>query len=161
LNKFDKKSEQFVAYTTKDGLPDNTVYGILSDDHGNLWLSTNKGICKFTPPPSEKQRAVCRNYNMSDGLPGDEHYYNTCVKGDDGTLFFASTAGLVSFKPDELADNTFIPPVVITEFSVLNKPVVPNDSTGILKFPADETKEINLSSRQNVFSFTFSALSYV
>ncbi len=41
LNRFDKKSERFVAYTTKDGLPDNTVYGILSDDHGNIWLSTN------------------------------------------------------------------------------------------------------------------------
>jgi len=161
LNKFDKMSERFVAYTTKDGLPDNTVCGILSDDNGNLWLSTNKGICKFTAPSSENNRVICRNYNMSDGLPGDEHYFNTCVKGDNGTLYFASTAGLVAFNPDELTDNTFIPHVVITEFKVLNKSVVPNDSTGILKLPADETKEIKLSYRQNVFSFTFAALSYV
>jgi len=161
LNKFDKKTERFVAYTTKDGLPDNTVYGILSDNNGNLWLSTNKGICKFTPASSEKNKVVCRNYNMSDGLPGDEHNFNTCVKGDDGTLYFAGIAGLVAFKPDELTDNTFIPPVVITEFSVLNKTVTPNDSTGILKLPADESKEIKLTYQQNIFSFTFSALSYV
>lgn len=161
LNRFDKETEHFVAFTTKDGLPDNTVVGILNDDHGNLWLSTNKGICKFTPPSSEKNKVVCRNYNMSDGLPADEFYYNTCVKGDDGALYFASTAGLVAFKPDELKENSFIPPVVITDFNVLNKSVLQNDSTGILKLPADETTEIRLSYRQNVFSFTFSALSFV
>jgi ligand-binding sensor domain-containing protein/two-component sensor histidine kinase len=161
LNRFDKMSEQFVTYTKNDGLPDNSIYGITSDDRGNLWVSTNKGICKFTPPSSENNKPVCHNYNMSDGLPGDEHYHNSCVKGNDGTLYFASSAGLVVFKPDDLTDNDFIPPVVITDFSVLNKPVAPNDSTGILKLPADETKEIKLSYRQNVFSFTFSALSYV
>jgi len=161
LNRFDKRSERFIAYTTIDGLPDNTVYGILNDNNGNLWLSTNKGICKFTPPSSENNKIACRNYNMSDGLPGNEHYLNTCVNGDDGTLYFASTAGLIAFKPAELTDNSFIPPIVITEFSVLNKVVTPNDSTGILKLPADETKEIKLSYRQNVFSFSFSALNYV
>lgn len=161
LNMFDKKSDRFVAYTTKDGLPDNTVYGILPDDRGSLWLSTNKGICKFTPLSSENNKVACRNYNMSDGLPGDEHNFNSCVKGDDGTLYFAGTAGLVAFKPDELTDNPFIPPVVITGFSVLNKAVTPKDSTRILKLPADETKEIKLSYRRNIFAFSFAALSYV
>ena len=161
LNEFDKKSEQFVSYTSKDGLPDNSIYGILSDDHGNLWLSTNKGLCKFTPPDSKNKTAVCRNYNQSDGLPGDEFYYNTCVKGDDGTLYFASTGGFIAFKPDDLTDNQFIPPVLITDLSVLNKSISANDSTGILKLPADEAKEITLAYKQNNFSFTFSALSYV
>lgn len=161
LNVFDKKSEQFVAYTTKDGLPDNSIKGILNDDHGNLWLSSNKGICKFTPPSAENKKAVCRNYNMSDGLPGDEYGYNTCAKGDDGILYFASSAGLVAINPDDLKDNEFIPPVAITDFSVFNKPILPNDSTGILNLFPDETKEIKISYLQNVFSFTFSALSYV
>ncbi len=161
LNEFDKKSEQFISYTTKDGLPDNSVYGIINDDHGNLWLSTNKGLCKFTPPSVTNGKAVCRNYDMSDGLPGNEFNYKTCVKGNDGTLYFASTKGLVAFNPAELKDNQFIPPVVITDLSVFNKLILPNDSTGILKFPVDETKEITLSYNQNDFSFTFSALSYM
>ncbi len=38
---------------------------------------------------------------------------------------------------------------------------MPNDSTGILKLPADETKEIKLSYKQNVFAFTFTALNYI
>jgi ligand-binding sensor domain-containing protein len=145
LNEFDKKSEQFISFTTENGLPDNSIYGILNDDHGNLWLSTNKGLCKFTPPYVTNGKAVCRNYDMSDGLPGNEYNYKTCVKGNDGRLYFASTKGLVAFNPAELKDNQFIPPVVITDFSVFNKLILPNDSTGILKLPADETKQIKLS----------------
>ena len=50
LNEFDIKTELFSVYTVKDGLPGNTIYGILDDDQGNLWLSTNKGLSKFTLP---------------------------------------------------------------------------------------------------------------
>ena len=161
LNEFDKKSGQFISFTMKDGLPDNSILGILADDEGKLWLSTNKGICKFTPASGQSKKVSCRNYDKGDGLPSDEFYYNTSVKGDDGTFYFGSNAGLVAFKPDELKDNPFIPPVVITDFSVFNKSITSNDSSGILKLPADETKEITLSYKQNVFSFAFSALNYV
>jgi ligand-binding sensor domain-containing protein/two-component sensor histidine kinase len=161
LNGFNKKTGQFVSYTTKDGLPDNSIYGILKDDQGNLWLSTYKGICRFTPPTFSNSKAVCRTYDMSDGLPGNESFLTTCVKGNDGTLYFAPIGGLVAFKPGNLKDNSFVPPVVITDFSVFNKSILPNDSTGILKLPVDETKEIKLSYKQNNFSFTFAALSYV
>lgn len=50
---------------------------------------------------------------------------------------------------------------MITDLSVFNKPVLPNDSTGLLKVPVDETKEIKLSYKQNVFAFGFTALNYV
>ncbi len=161
LNEYDRNTEKFVSYTMKDGLPDNSVVGILPDDHGNLWLSTNSGICKFTVPSSENRKAIFRNYDMRDGLPGNEFYCNTFVKDNDGNLYFGSNAGLVVFKPNEFKDNLYVPPVVITDFSVFNKSVLPNDSTRVLNFPADETKEIKLSYEQNNFSFTFSALSYI
>lgn len=50
LNRFNKNTKQFLAYTIKDGLPDNSISNILADGKGNLWLSSDKGICKFTPP---------------------------------------------------------------------------------------------------------------
>jgi len=161
LSLFDKKSQQFIAFTVKDGLPDNSIRGILSDGLGNLWLSSNKGICKFTPPSPEIKKPVCRNYNMSDGLPGDEFGFNASVKSDDGILYFAGSAGLVGFDPEDLKDNPYIPPVAITDFSIFNKSILPGDSTGILPIFPDEAKVIELSYRQNAFSFTFSALSYI
>ena len=93
LNRFDKKTEQFVWYTVKDGLPDNSVRGIVADGNGNLWLSTEKGICKFTPPSIENRKVVCRNYDKSDGLPSQEFAHS--IKGNDGTLYFLCKAGIV------------------------------------------------------------------
>ena len=44
-----KKTLKCEVYSLKEGLPDNTIYSILSDHSGNLWLGTNKGICRFNP----------------------------------------------------------------------------------------------------------------
>lgn len=44
LNRLDKTTGDFSHLTTKDGLPDDVVYGILTDAAGNIWGSTNKGI---------------------------------------------------------------------------------------------------------------------
>ena len=49
LNRFDLKTEKFVHIGEKDGLPNNVVYGILSDEEGNLWMSTNRGIAWYNP----------------------------------------------------------------------------------------------------------------
>ena len=40
-------SLSFSHYGVEDGLPDEVVYGILPDDHGNLWMSTNRGLSVF------------------------------------------------------------------------------------------------------------------
>ncbi len=47
LNYFDFSSKTFRSYQVSDGLPDNTITGILEDNHGNLWLITNNGLSKF------------------------------------------------------------------------------------------------------------------
>ena len=38
LNRLDLRDYSFIHYTDKDGLPNNVIYGILSDNSGNLWL---------------------------------------------------------------------------------------------------------------------------
>lgn len=77
----------------EDGLPDDTVYGILQDDEGTLWMSSNSGLIRTDPQ--------CRsfvNYTMADGLPTNRFNYNACRKiGSD--LFFGSTDGVVIVRP--------------------------------------------------------------
>ncbi len=53
----------FRNYSPADGLPDGTVWGILSDAAGRLWLSTNGGLSRFDPAAE-----TFKNFDTSHGL---------------------------------------------------------------------------------------------
>lgn len=159
LTKFDPRKEIFINYTESDGLPNNVIYGILEDDGGNLWLSTNKGISKFAP-----QTEIFKNYDVSDGLQSNEFYGGSYHKSQDGWMYFGGINGFNAFYPKNVRENPHIPSVVITDFQIFNKSVPIGemaDGRTILKKSITETNEIELSYKDNVFSFEFAALHYV
>jgi anti-sigma regulatory factor (Ser/Thr protein kinase) len=41
------QSTQTIYYTTKDGLPSNSIYKTVIDNHGFLWIATENGLTKF------------------------------------------------------------------------------------------------------------------
>lgn len=135
-------------FTEKQGLSNNVVYAILPDSSGNLWLSTNKGISEF-----DIRDETFKNYYLSDGLPSDEFNSGSYYSSADGKLYFGSINGFVSFYPDEIKDNEYLPPVAITSFKVFDKPYFDK-----LIFPDDETIELSYS--DNFFSFEFAALDF-
>lgn len=155
LNYFDRQKQTFKSYTEKDGLASNVVFAILKDRKNNLWLSTNKGISCFSLK-TEK----FRNYDISDGLQGNEFRYNSRFQTSDGQMFFGGVNGFSSFYPEQLRDNKFVPPVYITDLQIFNKEVVPGDSSDILPNHISETKVITLSHKQSVFTLEFAALNY-
>ena len=162
-------SVTFIHYTEADGLPNNFIYGILEDDEGNLWLSTNKGISHFSP-----ETETFKNYDFPDGLQSNEFNRNAFYKSRQGELFFGGIKGLNHFFPRQIKDNPYIPPVVITDFKIFNKSVSPNmvpmkggssksigaRSVWPLQKDITETKDIRLSYADKVFSFAFVALDY-
>ncbi|CAN5208413.1 sensor histidine kinase [soil metagenome] len=146
----DPETEDFTAYTEKEGLPSNSVHRLEQDEEGYLWLSTNKGMCRFDPVTKKVDK-----FDFSDGLQGNQFatgYVNvgSSFKGKDGTLYFGGSEGFTSFHPRNIQLNTNIPPVVITQFSLFDKPV-----PGLHEAP-----EVTLKYNENVFSFEFSALNF-
>jgi ligand-binding sensor domain-containing protein/two-component sensor histidine kinase len=107
------KDYKFTNYSEKDGLPNDVIYGILGDDLGNLWLSTNNGLSKF-----ESAKRSFKNYYISDGLQSNQFFWGAFEKTKDGELFFGSIKGLNSFYPKDIVENEFIPPVYITKFEI-------------------------------------------
>lgn len=159
LNRFDPESQGFTCYTTAQGLPNNVIYNILEDSEGYLWLSTNKGLCRFEP-----KTGACFNYDQGDGLQSNEFNYNAVYKSKKGELFFGGVNGFNSFFPKIISPNPYIPPVVITDFYLFNKPVPIGkgpDGRIILGKSITGTRTLRLRHSDNFFSFRFAALNYI
>ncbi|MFC2112584.1 two-component regulator propeller domain-containing protein [Bacteroidota bacterium] len=161
LDLFDENNEIFHVYKESDGLPDNCIFGILEDDHGNLWLSTRKGICKVVLEDGIGPGLITsvQSYRKEDGLQGDIFYENTCYKTDEGWMIFGGIHGFTSFHPDSIKRNEYIPPVYITDV-LINKESVFSSDHSFLDTGLYETNSIELTHRQNFLAFEYVALNF-
>jgi len=151
---FDKKNKTFQTYTQQDGLPSNHICSIQEDNRGNLWISTIKGLSKFNP-----NTKTFKNHFKENGLQSNLFNYASC-KTSSGEMFFGGINGVTAFYPEKIRDNTYIPPVHITDFKISNQPVQIGGENVILNKHISETQKIKLSYKHSVFSFTFAALNY-
>lgn len=156
LNYFDEQKQQFSSFTVDDGLPGNIVYGILEDNSGYIWLSTNNGLTRFDP-----KEKIFRNFDNDDGLPGDEYNYNSYYKTRNGELFFGGKNGLISFDPEQIATNIFKPNVKFTGLRLFNRQIQISDDSKLLSENINTVKEIKLKHNQKIITFEFSALNFV
>jgi serine phosphatase RsbU (regulator of sigma subunit)/ligand-binding sensor domain-containing protein len=155
LSRFDPKTEQFTVYTENNsGLSNNAVYATLPDDHGNLWLSTNAGVCKFNP-----QLNTFKTYDVDDGLQSREFNGQAYFKSPSGEMFFGGIIGLNAFHPDSVKDNPIAPQLALTDFKLFNEPVAIGGNSPLKKH-ISETDSIALAYWQNDISFEFVALHY-
>jgi PAS domain S-box-containing protein len=156
LVRFDRDSGKFTIYDERDGLPATSIHGILEDRNGNLWVSTLGGLSLFNP-----RARTFTNYRETDGLAGDAFEgYSAACQSRRGQMFFGSKSGLTSFWPEQMLEKPYIPPVVLTGFSLHNLPVAPGPGSTLAK-SITFTPSLTLSHEQNIFSFEFAALSYV
>ena len=142
LHRYDSLTDTFTYYTMHDGLPTNHIESIIEDKRGYLWMGTNQGLSRFNP-----KTETFLNFDISDGLPANQ-FRGGSVYSRNGKLMFGSINGFVIFDPDSIQKNTFIPPVYITKFHVMEEErEVP-------------TSNIELPYDQNFLSFDFVALNY-
>ncbi len=153
LNRWERSDREahigyFKRYRERDGLPDLAIYGILEDDSGYIWLSTNRGISKLDP-----QKEVFKNYDKSHGLQDHEFNIGAYYKNPGGEMFFGGINGFNAFHPSAIRDNPNVPPLVLTGFYKFNRLVD-------LGKPISLLDEIELTYEDNFISFEFAALDY-
>jgi serine phosphatase RsbU (regulator of sigma subunit)/streptogramin lyase len=154
LNRLDRRTGTFRVYREKDGLANDMVFGILEDERGNLWMSTNKGVSRLDP-----SRSSFRTYTYADGLQGDEFNQGASARNPrTGEIFFGGANGFTVFRPGDVKDNPYVPPVVFSAFSRYNT----DDAEGkpIVEKGIDARKHIVLSYKDNVANIEFAALSF-
>jgi len=147
ISNFNKGDSLFTCYNTSHGLPSNIIYDIMKDAKGNLWFSTGGGLAMKNPDDGAKETFI-----IIDELQGKEFNIKAVFRNDDGEMFFGGIEGMVSFYPDSLKDNTYIPPVKITSFE--------KETGGIRQKMNVYNEEMILSYRDYSFTIEFSALEF-
>jgi signal transduction histidine kinase/CheY-like chemotaxis protein/AraC-like DNA-binding protein/streptogramin lyase len=159
LNRLNKITGDFFHFTSKDGLPDDVVYGLLPDDAGNLWGSTNRGIfCLLPTKEKDSIRWQTRNFTRANGLQDDEFNTNAYTKLPNGLLAFGGVNGLNIFDPKEALSAGFTPRVFITSIMVNNKQVKAGDASGLLKNNIESETAITLNHLQDILTLEFASL---
>ncbi len=112
LNRLLLDTGQITCYSTRQGLPNNVIYTITPDNEGCLWLSTNKGLCRFNPKTEN-----FRNFNREDRISGIEFNLGAAHRSADGRLYFGHMGGLQMVQPKE-GTVTAAPDVQITSVRI-------------------------------------------
>lgn len=165
INYMDLATKKFYAITESTGIYSNTIHKITEDGKGRLWLSTNKGISciafkKFEPPFNARQLTLI-NYTVQDGLQSNQFMPGAGTKTNKQQLIFGGINGATIFNPNNIKINTVKPPVIFTDFLILNKSVQFGIKDSPLSKPIEETDALTLTYNQAFFSIGFAALNYI
>lgn len=133
-------------YSAQDSLKEIFVRGINRDYKGHIWLLHEKGITHVNPFDASFQYFY-REY----GLP--PFVANFIQPLSTGEMVISLPSGICFFHPDSLKTNTELPKPYLTTFKVFDDVIVHNSDL-------NNTQQIELSYRQNFFSFEFAAKAY-
>ncbi len=149
----DKTTKQFTNFSEKDGLQNNSIYKILEDKNGLIWVSTNIGISSIDAVTKR-----IKNYNYHNGVQNNNFVYGAGLCMSNGEVFFGGLEGFNYFNPAYLKKNNNKPPVLITELKISNQLIEPGEN-GPIQENISLANQINLDYKQN-FTLSFVGVSY-
>ncbi|MBK9513749.1 MAG: response regulator [Flavobacteriales bacterium] len=157
LCRMDKRTGTFERFTTRNGLPNNVIYGLLNDDDGQVWMSTNKGLSRFDP----KTRTAL-NFDARHGLQNDEFNRYAFCKMPDGTLFFGGISGFNYFHPRDLRTDERPVEMAITDIKLGNRSIALGEPHALLHVPTHLAKELSIPyAEASMLSFDFASMDYI
>ncbi len=101
---FDPATQALVRhFSTRTGLPNNAIAGIVEDGSGNIWVSTRRGVCRIS---EENMKGVegssILTFTRASGLADDEFSNGAATRSRDGKLWFGGRSAIVYFHPDSI-----------------------------------------------------------
>jgi len=161
LNRFDPETGIFTAFHKKDGLPAETLYGLLEDNSGHLWVSSIQGLSQISIlETGDKTGIECTNYTLQDGLQGDQYGQWAFFKNREGVMFFGGLNGFNWFQPQDIRNNPVPPKILINKFQLSLKPVSFQDPGSPLNKPVYLTDKIVLGYQESMLTFEFVGISF-
>lgn len=154
LCRYNDETDDFTRYDHLK-LPNKIITSIIPKGD-LLWISTNKGLAVYNP-----EMEYLKTYSKSNGLYNEQFTPNSGLESSDGRLFLGSTDGFCCFFPQDLRENTYNPPVILTNMTIFGKDIQADSPNSPIRQSIGYTNEIALKYDQSMIGFNFAALSYI
>jgi len=155
LFRFNIQNELFsLAMDESKGLADNNINAIIEDVRGNLWMSTNKGISKYS---TQTNNVV--NYGWHKGIQTEEFHNGSCLKASTGYFYFGGISGLNYFKPENFYRAPKPINIQFTGLKILNSDIKPGDDN-IIDKSIEFKPTVTLKYKHSVVTFEFQSVEY-
>lgn len=149
LNKLQKQENAFhMIQYADEKLNNKTIHGVLKDQNGNIWVSTNQGLSHLNVTSNKID-----NYTLKDGLQNDEFSDGAFFKDSRGFFYFGGVGGMSYFNPQNIHLREFEPSLALSNIKIYNTPQDINEriKEGALK----------LSYEERYVTFTFIAKDFI
>lgn len=103
----------FTQYTEKNGLINDSIYGIQSGLDEVLWLSSNFGVMSLNTATGQ-----VHHFSVKDGLQSNEFNMWASHKSAAGEVFFGGVNGVTSFNPKALIKESVSPKIRVTDIKL-------------------------------------------
>ncbi len=153
LSRFDSQTGRAETFTEENGLADNVVYGILPDDFGHLWLSTNRGLSRFNP-----RNRTFSNFPNAEPALNIEFNTSSYRRLPSGELAFGSVGGLFVIHPLPERPVQHSSVVEIIQLKINGIVLHPTDSSTGLSFTAQNEISLRVPFDQDNIILEFAAL---
>lgn len=155
LNRYNKATDTFERFLSKDGLLDDTILTLVEDDLGFIWIGTHRGISKFDPRVKKFQ-----NFDRRSGITANPFHLGSVLKSArTGEIYMGGINGLLAFHPDTVKQYGFTPTVQITNFLINSQPVAIGESS-VLKQPIEQTTRITLDRFKGSLALEYSSMDF-
>lgn len=125
----DSTTGGFVSITTRQGLPDDTVSQITTDDEGRLWVGTHRGVAVFSAQEAARMRTGDVSHfcpvliDHHEGLYSEECTVVPPLRTSSGQFAIGTLNGFALLRPSDFQVDEKTPPVLIETLLADGKPV--------------------------------------
>lgn len=145
----------FKKLTTANGLPNNTVHGIVEDASGVVWASTNKGLARVIP-----ETMAATWYQQSDGLQGNEFSDGAVWKNATGYLYMGGIDGFSYFLPENIKNTEWLPNLMVVNRHI-GTLLVPDNSYTILQPSGHLSADYTIPRKDGFLEMDVKAVSFL
>ncbi len=147
---------------TSNGLPSLIARSLIEDKDGNVWASTEQGLCRISLKEGSEPQVT--SFQLDKGLLQNGYCSHARLRLPDGTLLFGGLGGFNIFAPSSLQEKFVYHHPVLKSLHVNGMEILPSrpgNGRVILQNSLSHTREIRLKHNENFVTIDFSGLNFL